>query len=139
MASTVEMHQTRPATHPMARSRVLGVIGAALANEAIRVVAVPILGIQLLIRFGNNAPQGVALPAVVGSTVVAALLGWGLLALLERRTSRAREIWTSIALFILLVSLSLPLVAGTSVSTTVTLALMHVTAAAVIISVLRRG
>ena len=138
MASTVEMNQTRPATHRMARTRVLGVIGAALADVAVWAVAVPILGIQLLVRFGNAAPQGVVLPAVVGSTVVAGLLGWGLLALLERRTSRARDIWTAIALLVLLVSMSLPL-AGTTVSTTVTLALMHVAAAAVIIPVLRRG
>ena len=139
MASTVDMNQTRPATHRLARTRLLGVIGAALANVAVWAVAVPILGIQLLVRFGNAAPQGVALPAVVGSTVVAGLVGWGLIALLERRISRARDTWTGIALFVVLVSMSLPLVTGTTVSTTVTLALMHVTAATVIIPVLRRG
>jgi len=58
---------------------------------------------------------------------------------LERRTSRARTIWTGIAVLAVLASFSLPLFAGVSTSTKVTLAIMHVAVAAVLIPAMRRG
>jgi hypothetical protein len=67
------------------------------------------------------------------------LAGWGLLALLEKRTTRARTIWTGVAILVLVASLSLPLAAGTTTSTKVALSVMHLAVAAVLISALRRG
>lgn len=141
MTTTITMEQTRAGTirGGRARARALGILGALLANVMIWAVAVPVLGIHLLIRFGTGVPQSVGLEAVMGGTLIAALAGWGLLSMLERRTSKARESWTVIALLVLVASLSLPLVAGTTVLTTAALALMHLAAAAVLIPALRRG
>jgi hypothetical protein len=100
---------------------------------------VPLLGTQLLIRFGIGPAQGVGIESVVGASLAASLLGWGLLTLLERRTRRARTIWSRIAIVVLLVSLSLPLSAGATISSTAALALMHLAVAAVLITGLRRN
>ena len=105
---------------------------------AVWIIAVPLLGLHLGVRFGNGSPQSVGVDFVVGATLIASLLGWGLLAMLERRSSRARTTWTVLAVAVLLVSLSLPLSAGTTASTKAVLAVMHVAAAAVLIPGLRR-
>lgn len=98
----------------------------------------PLLGAHLVVRFSSGAPQTIGIDFVVGASLVASLSAWGLLALLERRTSRARTIWTAVALVVLPVSLSLPLTAGTTASTRFALALMHVAVATVLIGSLRR-
>jgi hypothetical protein len=61
-----------------------------------------------------------------------------LLALLEHRNDRGRTVWTAIATVVVVLSLILPLTAGTTVSTKAALALMHVSVAAVLIPALRR-
>lgn len=139
MATTTAKDFSARAITPLARTRALGVGGAIVAAVAVWVIAVPLLGVHLLIRFGSGAPQTIGIGYVVGATLIASLVGWGLLAILERGTPRARSIWTVAALVVLLVSLSLPLTAGISATTKVVLALMHVAAAAVLIPVLRSG
>ncbi len=106
---------------------------------AVWVVAVPLLGVHVLVRFGSGASETVGVDYVIGATLIASLAGWGLLAMLERRTSRARSIWTIVAIVVLLVSLSLPLTFATTTASKIVLALMHVAAAAVLIPVLRLG
>ena len=139
MASTSTMRYAAPARARVNRTRALGVVGAVLAAAAVWTIAVPLLGVHLLIRFGSGAPQSIGLDYVIGATVVTSLLGWAALALLERRTQRARQVWTAIAVAVVLVSLTLPLIAGTTVATRVALALMHVAVAAVLIPTLRGG
>lgn len=139
MAATTALDYSTPAIARLGRSRAVGVAGATIAAVAVWAVAVPLLGMQLLVRFGAGAPQAVGIDYVVGATLVASLMAWGLLAMLERRTSHARAVWTSVAVVVLLASLSLPLTAGTSASTKATLALMHVVAAAVLVPALRRS
>jgi hypothetical protein len=106
---------------------------------AVWVIEVPLLGIRLQTQFGNAAPQGVGIAAVVVSSLAGSLAGWGLLAILERRFARARSIWTGIAIAVLLASFSLPFSAGTTTTTKVALAMMHLAVAAVLIPTLRRG
>jgi hypothetical protein len=65
--------------------------------------------------------------------VAAALLGWLLLALLERRTSHARLLWTTIALAAVAVSLALPLAVATTTSAVAGLIVMHLTVGAAVI------
>jgi Family of unknown function (DUF6069) len=137
MASTTIREYTAPASARLSRIRVLGVAGAVIAAVAVWAVAVPLLGLHLMIRFGNAAPASVGIGFVVGASLIGSLLGWGLLAILERRTVRARTIWTVVAMTVLLVSLSLPLIAGTTVPTKIALAMMHVAIAAVLIPALR--
>lgn len=139
MTATTALDYTRPAAARVARTRALSVAGATLAATGVWAVAVPLLGTHLLVRFGAGAPQTVGIDFVVGASLVASLCAWGFLALLERRLSRARTIWTAVAVVILLVSLPLPLTAGIAVSTKAALALMHVAAAVILIPSLRRS
>jgi hypothetical protein len=120
------------------RQRILGVAGATLAAVVVWAIEVPLLGIRLQTQFGNTAPQGVGIGLVVLSALAGSLAGWGLLALLERRFARARTIWTGIAIAALLVSFSAPISAGTTTTTKVALAMMHLAVAAVLIPTLRR-
>ena len=135
--ATTTMNHAVPADR-VARSRALTVAAATVAAVAVWAISVPLLGVHLLVRFGTGATQSVGIDYVAGATVLASLAGWGVLALLERRTARARTIWTGAALVVVLVSLSLPLTAGTTSSTTAVLAVMHVAVAAILIPGLRR-
>jgi hypothetical protein len=137
MASTTTGTFASPRTAPLLRTSALGVVGAVIAAVAVWVIEVPLLGLHLDIRFGTGAAQTIAVGFVIGATLFASLLGWALLAILERRTPRARTIWTAIAVVVLVASLSLPLYAGIAGSTKVALAVMHLAAAAVLIPTLR--
>ncbi len=139
MAATTTMRRAASAPTRLRWQRALGVAAATAAALAVWTVAVPILGLDLLVRFGNGAPQSVGVEFVLGASLMASLFGWGLLVILERRTAHYRAIWTRIAVIVLLVSFSLPLSAGTTTSTRITLALMHIAAAAVLIPALRRN
>jgi hypothetical protein len=135
--STASNYSTSGITR-LGRTRALGVGGAVLAAVAVWVVAVPLLGVHLLVRFGSGAAETVGVDYVIGATLIASLAGWALLALLERRTSRARSIWTVVAIVVLLASVSLPLSIATTTGSKIVLALMHLAVAAVLIPVLRR-
>ena len=139
MAMTTTMKSAAPSVARPTRIRAMAVVGAAIASAVIWAIAVPLLGVHLLVRFGASAPQSVGIDYVIGATVIGSLAGWGLLARLERRTARARSIWTAVAVVAVLVSVSLPLSAGVSTSTKVTLVLMHIAVAAVLIPAMRRG
>jgi hypothetical protein len=137
MATTTISYAT-PHTDHSGRTGALGVAGALGAALAVWVIAVPLLGTHLLIRFGTGAAQSVGLDYVVGATLATSLAAWGLLALMERRTARARTLWTGVAVLVLVVSLTLPLTAGTTTGAKTALALMHVAVATVLILALRR-
>jgi hypothetical protein len=121
------------------RARALGVVGAAVAALTVWTTAVPLLGVDLVVRPGGGAAQPVGPGSVVVTSLIASLLGWALLALLEHRTSRARAraIWTAMALVAMLLSLGAPITAGVTTAAAVTLTLMHLAVAAVLIAVLR--
>lgn len=137
MASTATRTFASPRTASLLRIRALGVAGAVVAAVAVWVIEVPLLGLHLNIRFGSGPAQTIAIGFVVAATLFASLLGWALLAILERRTPRARTIWPAIAVVVLVASLSLPLYAGIAGSTKVALVVMHLAAAAVLITALR--
>lgn len=137
--STTTWRRAAPAISHRGRARALGVAGAAVAAMTVWAIAVPGLGISLLIRFGSGAAQTVQPGLVAGAALAASLCGWGLLAALERRTPRARAIWTILAVAVTIASLSLPAVAGTTASAAAALALMHLAVAAVLIPALRRS
>jgi hypothetical protein len=102
-------------------------------------VAVPIVGIDLLVRPGGSAAQQVGLGSVVAVSLLASLLGWGLLALLERLVSRrALTAWTVVAVVVLMVSLTGPLTAAANAAVAIALVLMHLLVGAVLIMGLRR-
>src|SRR5579862_8520041 len=135
--TTTTMERKDPTIAGANRMRALAVAGAAITAVAIWAVAVPVLGTHLMVRFGAGAPQSVGVDYVIGASIIGSLAGWALLALLERRTPRALSIWTGIAAVATLISLSLPLVAGVTSATRITLAAMHVAVGTVIITVIR--
>jgi hypothetical protein len=137
MASTTRTSYATPTTSRLNWTRALGVGGAVVAAVIVWAVSVSILGLHLDIRFGSGAAQTIGIGFVVGATLMASLLGWALLALLERRTASARTIWTVAAVVVLVASLSLPLFAGIAASTKAALVVMHIAAGAVVIATLR--
>ena len=88
------------------------------------------------LRHGHT--QTISAGEVIGVTLAASLLGWLLLALLERRTPHARLRWTTIALAALAASLALPLAAATTTSAVTGLIVMHLTAGAAVIPAMTR-
>jgi hypothetical protein len=128
-----------PTTRPR-RARALAVIAAALAALAVWLVTDPLLGIDLTgtTRPGSQELMSITPALVAGTSLVVALAGWALLALLERLTARARAIWTAIAVLFALLSLAGPLsiLASTSAANALALALMHLAVAAVLIPML---
>src|SRR5258706_10626466 len=88
----------RSASAHVRRNRILGVAGATLAAVAVWAIEVPLLGFRLQTQFGNAAPQSIGIELVALSSLAGSLAGWGLLAILERRFSRARTIWTGFAI-----------------------------------------
>ena len=140
------MHTTTPAaTVPdikQGRARALGAAGGALAAALAWTVEVPLLGIDLNFRYGTSHTEIVAAGQVIGASLAALLLGWLLLAVLERRTLYVRTLWTSMALAGLAASVALPLTVATTAATTasavVGLVVMHLTIGAAVIPVMAR-
>src|SRR5689334_2278045 len=85
-------------------TRLAAVAGAAVATSAC-FLAGRAAGVDFRITDpGATEAHQLILPEIIGFTVVFALLGWGVLALLERRSRRARAIWTGVAVAVLLLS-----------------------------------
>lgn len=136
--TTSTPHRIGPmGAHHAARIRGLGVVGAVLAPAAVWTIAVPLIGVALRAVIGPGAAaQTIGLGAVVPVALAVSLLGWALLALLERRTPRARTIWTVLAVAVLVLSLAGPLVGGVTAAAILTLIVAHIVLAAVLIPAL---
>ena len=121
------------------RARALCAAGGALAAALAWTVEVPLLGIHLNFRFGPHGHiQTITAGQVIGVALAACLLGWLLLALLERRTPHAPRIWTAIALAAVALSLALPVAAATTTSAAAGLVVMHLTVGAAVIPAMAR-
>ena len=69
-----------------------------------------LVGIDLQARpVPGAAPQAVGAPAVASATLLAGLVAWALLAILERVTPSGRTVWVAVAVVALLASLAAPL------------------------------
>lgn len=128
-APPVDTRRNAPA--PVAQ-RAIVIGAAAIAALIIWVVADPIAGVTLEADTGNGDIQRVGPIAIIIVTTLAGLLGWGLLALLERITSHARIIWLALALILLLVSM-LGAWGGTSTGARATLFAMHLAVGSILI------
>ena len=123
----------------LGRARALCAAGGAAAAAVVWAIEVPLLGIRLSIRFGAMHPQVVTAGQIAGAAFAAGLLGWLLLAVLERRTPHARTAWVTAALVVLAASLTLPIAAATTVAAAVGLIAAHLAAGAVVIPGLARA
>lgn len=112
-------------------------MAAVLTALVVWAVAVPILGVELRVSTGATE-QAVGPAAIVLVGLVASLLGWASLALLERRTGRGRAIWTGVAAVVLLLSLAGPITGAADTGTAITLVLMHLAVGGVLIAAMRR-
>jgi hypothetical protein len=117
--------------------RALVVVGAVIAAALVWVVAVPVLDANVTIPEGPGSTVRTELefPLVVITALVAALAGWALLSVLERFTTKARTVWTGIAIAVLV--LSLPYAPGFTATERLVLGLMHLAVAVVLIPGLR--
>lgn len=97
--------------------------------------ATQVAGVDLAVRSGSGT-QHVNVISVIVTTLVVALAGGGLLRALQRRTTKGRSTWTTIALVVWLVSFAGPLGARTP-SAGLVLAGMHLVVGAVVIVGLR--
>lgn len=144
LTSHTPAQQDRQRDPKPGRTRALVAAGGAFAAAAAWIIEVPLLGIGLSIRFGGGHQAGgghvqtIGAGQVVGISLAAALLGWLLLTILEKRTAHARRSWTGLALAALAASLALPLIAATTVAAAAGLIVMHVAVAAVVIPGLAR-
>ena len=122
------------------RTRLRAVAAGVLAPLAVWALVDAGFGVDLRAPAGASAePADLGAGAVVTASAVAALAGWGLLALLERFTTRARTVWAVLAVLVLVVSLGGPL-GGTGITAAnrIALLLMHLVVAAVLIPALYR-
>ncbi|MEO8750605.1 MAG: DUF6069 family protein [Allobranchiibius sp.] len=140
MATTITPSRGTAPSHRRLRSRAIAVAAAVLAALLVWAVAVPLLGVQLTVRTipSSDSMQTIGAGFVLAVSLLASLLGWGLLAVLERRTQRAGTVWTVAAGVVLLVSLAGPLTAAVTPGSKVSLVLLHLSLAVVLIPLLRR-
>lgn len=140
MTSTLALRS--PAGGPAARrrrtTRALAVLGAAAAAAAGWVLAQPLAGVDLEVVMAGRT-QSVGLLPVVGTALAMGVLGWALLALLERFTRRAAALWTAAALGVTVVSLAGPLASAATVAAGLVLAGLHLLVAAVLVPAMRRS
>ncbi|WP_406861082.1 DUF6069 family protein [Streptomyces sp. HUAS MG47] len=124
------------------RTRALAVVAAVVIDGLIWLLATTVLDIDLRIPDGpgSTTTSELYLPAVLIGSAVIALLGWALLALLEKfAASRAKTIWTITAAAILVLSLFAPLFgAGLTAGNRATLVLLHLTVGAVLLPAFRK-
>jgi Family of unknown function (DUF6069) len=123
------------------RTRLLGIGAAVLVAEMVWVLAELVLGIRLQAPAGTGYPEPVDIGPlnVAVASVVLSLVGWAVLAALERLTPHARRVWLLVALVALAASLSMPLSgSGVTLANRAVLVLMHVAVAAVLMPVLYR-
>ncbi|MFI6132654.1 DUF6069 family protein [Micromonospora sp. NPDC051141] len=129
-------------TGPLAgrrRARGVAVAATVAVAAAVWMVATALFRVDLLVRDNDGGTRTVGLGAVAATSLIASVLGWALLAVLESRVRHARPIWTGAASVLLLLSLAGPLTAGATTASTVTLALLHLTVGAVLLTLLGRG
>ncbi|WP_232660827.1 DUF6069 family protein [Pseudonocardia sp. TRM90224] len=135
MTSTPVSAAADPATR--LRNRVLAVAGATVAAVVVWGIAV-LVGVDPQVTMAG-APMQIGVVAVILNALVPSLLGWALLAILERRTQRARTIWTAVALVVTLLSLAGPLTSAADPGSMTTLIVLHLVVAAVLVPALRRS
>jgi hypothetical protein len=113
---------------------VVGVtVAAALAVWAI---LAPLAGLTLEAQQGGRMHIGAG--SVFFASAIVAFAGWGLLAILERRTPNARTVWTVVAVIVCITSLGSPLSNGIGVGAKLGLAALHLVVGTAVIVGLRR-
>jgi hypothetical protein len=132
MSITIENKPTRVA----GRSRLVVVGGTVAVALAWWAVLAHVAGIELEAKQGATVHIGGV--SVVFASAAMAFAGWGLLALLEKKTLNARKVWTVVAVIACVMSLGSPLTGGIEVGAKLGLASLHLLVGAAVIIGLRR-
>jgi uncharacterized phage infection (PIP) family protein YhgE len=139
VTTTATPGRVTPLTHSHFRRRTVAVTAAVLTALGVWSIAVPLLGVNLTVRTTpGSSTQTIGAGLVVAVSLMASLLGWALLAVLERRIQQAGTVWTAAAVVVLALSLAGPLTAAATTSGEVSLVAIHLSVAAVLIPLLRR-
>ncbi|MFI7544657.1 DUF6069 family protein [Actinoplanes sp. NPDC049599] len=134
MDSTVSTGSASGTGAKTTKTRALTVAAAVVAAVVLWIIAVPIAGAELLTETAADKPPAeVPFGGVIISPLLVGLVGWGLLALLERFTTKGRLIWTIIAVVVLLVSFAGPATATTT-GTMLWLSVMHIVVGGILIA-----
>ncbi len=126
------------ARQPAWKLRAIAIEAALVANVLVLIIGRLVNGEFPLATVGSD-DQTIGFVQVIVVTLLVGGVAWGLLALLERTTSRAKAIWTVIAAIVFVLSLLGPRGSGANTSSTIVLMCMHVGAAASIIPLMRRS
>jgi predicted alpha/beta hydrolase len=114
------------------RVRPLIVIAIAAAATALAWIAGRTAHVNYLVGSPFGTRQ-ITLALTVAATAVAGLVGWGVLALLERYTSRARGVWIVLAVAVVCLSIAPVFATPADLDTRLALSALHCVAAAVLI------
>jgi hypothetical protein len=117
--------------------RAMAIVVAIVTNLVILIIGRLLSGTYPTANVGGSE-QIIGFAQVIIVTTLVGLLAWGLLGVLERATTRAKTIWTVIAMIFLVLSLLGPLGGGADTMSKVVLACIHIGAAAPIIFLMRR-
>lgn len=124
---------------PVWQARLIAVVAAVVAAVVVWLATDVVLDLDVRTPEMGGQPGGpLGVGMVIGATAVNTLLGWGLLALLEK-TAKARTTWTAIAVVFTVLSFAGPFLGeGASTSSRISLLCMHLAVAAVYIPLMRR-
>jgi hypothetical protein len=123
---------------PDRRLRLAGVAAAIVLAALAWVVAVPVLGADMIVEDASGKEMEIGIAPVLIMTTIWSLLGWAFLEILERFTRHARLIWTIVAGIVLLVTFA-PLAGPMSGGTRATLAVLHLAVGAPLIAAFYRS
>lgn len=128
----------QPPGHHVVRARAVS-LAVALA-VALWAVATQLLGMEVRSpEMGGDPAADLTLLHVTGASLVASVAAWGLLAILERFTRRARTAWLTTSTVALALSLGAPLTgAGITGANRAVLALLHLAVGGVLLAGLAR-
>jgi len=121
-------------------ARPLAVALGVLAALAVWGVSELVFGVDVRQpAFGTGVPQDLTAGPIIIASVVAGLVAWLILALLERITRHARATWIALATLVLVASLGAPLSGrGIDGASRLVLALLHLTVGTLLIVLLAR-
>jgi len=135
---TAATSHTSPARTAAAQRRIHrgGAILAAMALNAVLWGIASLFGADFVLTDPTGTGVVTLFVAVI-FTAIFGLLGWGLLAVLERFTRRAAAIWTGVAIAVALLSIVPIFLEGASTATRVALTVLHLAVAVVLVPAFR--
>lgn len=117
----------------LAGGRIVYPLAATVAAVIVWLIAHSALDIDIKAKAAGGNIQEIGLPLVIGVTLLVGFAAWGVVALLDRRSSSARTWWTVIASAVFVLSLLGPAGSGQGGSAKVALLCMHLVVALVLI------